>query len=451
MAAFDTRPRPARIGFWMATALVVGNMIGSGIFLLPAALAPFGADNLPGWLLTAAGAVTLGLIFAQLSRAVPGAGGPYAYTREAFGDLAGFTVGWAYWVSVWVGNAAIATGAVGYLGSFVPWMVGSPLNTALTTLAFVWAFTLVNCAGIRAAGWVQGITTVLKLLPLVAAIALLMSRLGEVNWLAPAGAPYTLGGTVSVVTLTLWAMLGLESATIPADKVEGASTTVFRATMWGTVLTVVFSAAACASVLLLVPAARVASSSAPFADLATSAWGPEAAQAVSLFAAISALGALNGWTLLQGELPRAMAQDGLFPRSFAKTTTNGAPVVALLATSGVVTALVLFTVSRTLVGIFTFFVLLATTATLVAYLACALALLRLRARGRSGTSQLGLAGLALLAIVGAAYSIGAIAGAGREAVLWGAVLLLAGLPVYALLRRQTRKAAIPTGGTGRTA
>lgn len=433
-----SRPRPARIGFWMATALVVGNMIGSGIFLLPSALAPFGADNLPGWLLTAAGAVALALVFAHLSRAVPGAGGPYAYTREAFGDLAGFTVGWAYWVSVWVGNAAIATGAVGYLGSFVPWMVRSPLNTALTTLGFVWAFTFVNCAGIRAAGWVQGITTVLKLLPLVAAIGLLVSRLDAVSWGSAVGAPYTLGGTVSVVTLTLWAMLGLESATIPADKVEGASKTVFRATMWGTVLTIVFSAAACASVLLLVPAVRVASSSAPFAELASAAWGGGAAQAVSLFAAISALGALNGWTLLQGELPRAMAQDGLFLRSFAKTTSRGAPVVALLATSGVVTALVLLTISRTLVGVFTFFVLLATTATLVAYLACALALLRLRARGRTGTSQLGLAGLGLLGCIGAAYSIAALMGAGREAVLWGAVLLLAGLPVYALLRRRRR-------------
>ena len=433
---------PARIGFWMATALVVGNMIGSGIFLLPAALAPFGADNLPGWLLTAAGAVALALIFAQLSRAVPGAGGPYTYTREAFGDLAGFTVGWAYWVSVWVGNAAIATGAVGYLGSFVPWVTRSPFNTALTTLGFVWAFTLVNCAGIRAAGWVQGITTVLKLLPLVAAIALLVSRVGELNWLGAANAPYTLGGTVSVVTLTLWAMLGLESATIPADKVEGASKTVYRATMWGTVLTVIFSATACAAVLLLLPAARVAASSAPFADLATLVWGNGAARAVSLFAAISALGALNGWTLLQGELPRAMAQDGLFPRAFAKTTARGAPVVALLATSAVVTALVLFTISRTLVGVFTFFVLLATTATLVAYLACALALLRLRARGRTGTSQFGLGALGVLALVGAAYSIGALAGAGREAVLWGAVLLLAGLPMYGLLRRQGRAASV---------
>lgn len=433
-ATFRAR-RPSRIGFWMATALVVGNMIGSGIFLLPAALAPFGADNLPGWLLTAGGAVTLGLIFAQLSRAVPGAGGPYAYTREAFGNLAGFTVGWGYWVSVWVGNAAIATGAVGYLGSFFPWMVGTPANTAIATLCFVWALTLVNCAGIRAAGWVQGVTTILKLLPLAAAIALLLWSFSSVDWSGTAQARFTLGGTASVVTLALWALLGLESATIPADKVEGAAATVYRATMWGTMLTIAFTAAACAAVLLLVPADRLSASSAPFAELATTAWGAWAARAVSLFAAISALGALNGWILLQGELPRAMAADGLFARSFARTSARGAPTVALLATSVLVTILVLLTVNRTLVGVFTFFVLLSTTSSLFAYLASALALLRLRARGRTGNTQLGLTALGVVACLGALYSIAALVGAGREAVLWGVVLLLAGLPMFALLRQ----------------
>lgn len=443
------RPRAARIGFWMTTALVIGNTIGSGIFLLPAALAPFGADNLPGWIVTAAGGLTLALVFARLGRLVPGAGGPYAYTRDAFGDLAGFTVGWAYWVSIWVGNAAIATAAVGYLGSLVPWMTASPLNTALATLGVVWVFTLVNCAGIRAAGWAQAVTTLLKLVPLVAAIGLLLARLDEVRWPGGSGAPFTLGGTVSVVTLALWALLGLESATIPADKVDGAGKTVSRATLWGTALTVAFSAAACAAVLLLLPASRVASSSAPFADLAFAAWGARAARAVSLFAAVSALGALNGWILLQGELPRAMADDGLFPRAFARTSRNGAPAAALIATSAVVTALVLLTVSRTLVGIFTFFALLATTATLAAYLACALALLRVRARRRSGGARAGLAGAGIVACLGAAYSVGALIGAGREAVLWGAVLLLAGLPIHWWLQRRGRGARrLPTAGVG---
>jgi APA family basic amino acid/polyamine antiporter len=421
--AADRPPRPsAQIGIWMATALVVGNMIGSGIFLLPSALSVFGADNLPGWLITCAGGITLGLVFAQLSVVVPGAGGPYAYTRAAFGDFTAFAVAWAYWVSVWVGNAAISTGAVGYAGDFFPWMVRTPLHTATATLVFLWLLTLVNCIGIRAAGWVQSVTTVIKLMPLVAAIVLLVPSLHGLDWRTVADSRFTLSGTAGVATLALWAMLGLESATIPADKVRGAAGTVRRATIWGTVATVAISAAACASVLLLVPSPRLAGAGAPFAELIRPAWGQAAARAVSLCAAISALGALNGWILLQGELPRAMAQDGLFLPAFARTSARGAPVVALVATSGLVTVLVLLNLHRTLVGVFTFFVLLATTASLAAYLACSLALVRLRSRGASK-------GLALLGCVGALYSLGALAGAGREAVLWGLVLLLAAFPL----------------------
>jgi APA family basic amino acid/polyamine antiporter len=193
--------------------------------------------------------------------------------------------------------------------------------------------------------------------------------------------------------------------------------------MWGTVGTVLLSAAACASVLLIVPAARLAGAGAPFAELVRPAWGDASARVVSMFAAISALGALNGWILLQGELPRAMAEDGLFVRAFARTSSRGAPVVALVATSCLVTLLVLLNVHRTLVGVFTFFVLLATTATLVAYLACSLALFRLRA-GVAAKS------MAALGVTGALYSLAALAGAGKEAVLWGTALLAAGLPVY---------------------
>ncbi len=421
----------------MATALVVGNAIGSGIFLLPPALAQFGVDNVPGWLLTAGGAIVLGLVFAALSRQVPGAGGPYAYTRAAFGDLAAFTVAWAYWVSIWVGNAAIATSAVGYGGEFLPWMVATPLNTALSTLGFVWALTLVNCVGIRAAGWVQGVTTLIKLLPLVAAIGLLVSSVPSLAATVTVAPHFTLHGTAAVATLALWAMLGFESATIPADKVKGAATTVQRATVVGTVVTVIFSAAGCAAVLLLVPGPRLAASTAPFATLIGGAWGQGAAAAVSLCAAMSALGALNGWILLQGELPRAMAADGLFFRAFGRTTARGTPVAGLLLTSGLATTLVLLNVHRTLVGVFTFFVLLATAASLFAYLASSLALLRLSARGEVDVPRSGVA-VRILGSAGAVYSIGALAGAGHEAVLWGALLLAAGVPVYAGLTRSRR-------------
>ena len=154
-----------KLGFGMATALVVGNAIGSGVYLIPASLAPYGLNSLTAWLFTAAGAVALALVFAALSRALPDEGGLYGYTRAAFGERAGFVVAWGYWVSIWVGNAAIATAGVSYTGVVAPWIVDVPGAAAGVTLAVVWLLTLVNCLGVRAAGWVQVVTTLLKLVP----------------------------------------------------------------------------------------------------------------------------------------------------------------------------------------------------------------------------------------------------------------------------------------------
>src|SRR5271168_3286230 len=164
--------RPQLLGFWMCVALVVGNSIGLGVFLLPASLAPYGLNSVAAWGCTAAGAILLAVVFARLSRAYPAAGGPYAYVHLAFGPLPAFIVAWGYWISIWVGNAAIATGAVSYLSPLMPWIATVPGASAGVTLFFLWLLTFVNCYGIKASGWVQSVTTVLKLLPLVAVSAL---------------------------------------------------------------------------------------------------------------------------------------------------------------------------------------------------------------------------------------------------------------------------------------
>jgi len=426
------------LGFWMATALVVGNIIGSGVYLLPASLAPYGANSLVAWLFTATGAVLLAVVFAALSRAFPKDGGPYVYTRAAFGELAGFVVAWGYWVSVWVGNAAIATGAVSYTSAVAPWIAAVPGASAMVTIAVVWILTLVNCYGVRAAGWVQAVTTVLKLLPLLA-VALMGGFFVRREILASfAEVPLTLDGTTAAATLTLWAMLGLESATVPADKVKDPERTIPRATIIGTVVTALFCSLACSLVLLVVPASTLAASNAPFADAARVFWGEGASTLVALFAAVSAYGALNGWILLQGELPFAMARDGVFPRAFARESARHTPVFALVTTSVLVTFLVLANFHGSVIQVFTFMVLLATSANLVAYLVCSLSLLALLWRGQLAGSRRGTPWLAAAGALGAAYSLWAIAGAGRDATVWGAALLLAALPVYALMKRGRR-------------
>jgi APA family basic amino acid/polyamine antiporter len=426
------------LGFWMATALVVGNIIGSGAYLVPASLAPYGRNSLVAWLFTATGAVLLAVVFAALSRAFPRDGGPYVYTRAAFGEAAGFVVAWGYWVSVWVGNAAIATGAVSYTSTFAPWIASVPGASAIVTIAVVWALTLVNCYGVRAAGWVQSVTTVLKLLPLLAVALAGGFFLRRETLAAFAEAPITLEGTTAAATLTLWVLLGLESATVPADRVQDPERTIPRATLVGTVVAAVVCSVACSLVLIVVPASRLAGSTAPFADAARVFWGEGASAVVALLAAISAYGALNGWILLQGELPFAMARDGVFPRFFARESRRGTPAVAFVSTSVLVTLLVLANFHRGVVQVFTFMILLATSATLVAYLVCSVALLWLMRRGRLAGSPRGKAALAIAGALGAAYSLWAIAGAGREATLWGAVLLLAGLPVYLWMKRGGR-------------
>ncbi len=405
---------PHLLGFWMCVALVVGNTIGSGVFLLPASLAPYGLNSVVAWGLTACGAVLLAIVFAQLSRAYPQAGGPYAYVRLAFGPFTAFIVAWGYWISIWVGSSAAVT------------------------LFFLWVLTFVNIYGIKASGWVQSVTTILKVLPLIAISALGLFAVRGETVAAAAGIPLSLSGTTAAATLTLWALLGLESATIPASKVRDPGRTIPLATLLGTVLTALICIIACTTVLLLVPPATLARSNAPFVDLATSFWGASAGKLLALFAAISGFGALNGWVLLQGELPNVMAKNGVFPRIFARDSPRNTPTFALLFSSGLVTALILMNYQKSMVSIFTFMILLSTTACLVLYLLCSLALLRLQWTGHLQTPRTRTMPLAIVGVIATSYSLWALVGAGAEAVRWGAVLLALGAPLFFLVRARPK-------------
>jgi len=426
--------RPQLLGFWMCVALVIGNTIGSGVFLLPSALAPFGLNSVIAWGFTAAGALLLAVVFANLSREFPQAGGPYAYVKLAFGPLTAFIMVWGYWISICVGNVAIATGGVSYLTPFMPWIADVPGASAVVTLALLWLLTFVNCYGIKASGRVQSVTTVLKVMPLVAISALGLFAVRAATVKAAAGVPLSLAGTTAAATQTLWALLGLESATVPAGKVRDPSRTIPRATLIGTAITALICMVACTSVLLLIPNAKLASSNAPFVDLAAQFWGKTAGEVLAIFAAISAFGALNGWILLQGELPNAMAKNGEFPRVFARDSERLTPTFALLFSSCLVSVLILLNYQKSMAKVFNFMILLSTAACLVLYLMCALALLRLLSTGSMPAPRGKAAAIGVLGLIAALYSLWAIVGAGTEIVAWGAGLLLLGAPAYYLMR-----------------
>jgi len=447
----SARPKLKRsLGLWMATALVVGNMVGSGVFGLPSSLAETGPISLVSWVLTGAGAILLALVFANLGRAYPQTGGPYAYARRAFGDFAGFWTAWGYWIAAWAGNAAIATIFVSYTSVFWDRLATDNLVAFGLGLAVIWLLTLVNCAGVRETGVVQVITTVLKFVPLllIGVVGLFYMKSGNFTPFDPNHVSLTghWHAITFAATLTLWAFLGLESATVPAEEVKNPTKTLPRATVLGTVATTVLYVIATVSIMGVIPAATLAGSEAPFADAAREIFGasvlgmsPE--KFVAAVAMISTFGALNGWILIQGRIPMAAAQDRLFPRQFAQVSgTRKTPIVGLVASSVLLTGLMAMNYQSSLTDTFTKIIILATLTTLVPYAFAAAAQLMLMFREPERFSGRRLAFDAAVAVLAFAYSFWMIYGAGEEYIAQGFLLLMAGIPVYVFMKwRQSRE------------
>jgi APA family basic amino acid/polyamine antiporter len=430
----------------MATALVTGNMIGSGIFLLPSSLAGFGGISLAGWLLSAAGALTVALVFAGLSRQVSGSGGPYTYTRAAFGDLPGFLVGWGYWISMVAGNAAIATALVGYLTVFFPVLDAEPMFATGVALAAIWLLVLINVLGVKEAGRIQVLTTILKLLPLIG-IGLVGVFFIETAHFEPwnLSGQSNLSAITATAALTFWAFMGMECANIPADEVQNAEKTVPRAAVGGTLLAACVYIPSTISVMGLIPPEALALSSAPYADAARLLFNDWAYYLVGAGAVIACFGALNGWTLCVGQLPMAAARDRLFPASFGRVSRFDTPALGIVISSILVSALVLMNYSEGLVDQFTFVILLATLTALLPYLMCALARIALAVRDRDAQQLTGLD--FTVAVMAAAFSTWAIIGTGMETIAWGSVLLIVGLPVFFWIRRTRGEPISASTGT----
>lgn len=431
-------PLPRRqMGFWMCLALVIGNVVGSGVYLLPASLAPYGLNSIFGWLITAGGAVALAAVFARLAKLFPKAGGPYVYARVAFGDRIGFLTAWGYWNGAWIGNAAIAIATVAYLAELIPWIKHTTGAPALASCVIIWILTYVNWRGARQVGGLQIVTVILKLLPLIAIIALgvWLVMKGDASIIQAEPTEFSWPAINASAILTLWAFLGLESATVPARNVDNPGRNIPLATFWGTLAAAVVYILTCSIVVLLLPGSQLADSSAPLADVIRMFWGDGLASTLALFAFFSGFGALNGWILLQAEMPRVLANEGVFPRVFARESRHGTPGASLVITSLLLTALVLMNYSRSMVQVFTFIILIATSTYLVMYLCCAVAALKLCWDGLLGAQGRRLSPFLLIAMLASLYSLWTLFGAGAEEFWWSVALFAAGLPVYWLMPR----------------
>ncbi len=432
-----TKKSSTKIGLVITTALVVGNMVASGIYMLPVSLAHYGAISLLGWLGSSVGAIFLALLFSRLSKIVTSSsGGPYAYTKAGLGEFAAFLVAWGYWISIWCTNAAITVAFVSYLAVFFPVLLMHSYYSLYCALAAVWILTFVNTRGVRQAGIVQLITTILKLTPLLL-IALIGFFYIKVENFVPFNTSdvSNLLAITSTATLTLFAFLGLESATIPSGNIRNPEVTISRATLIGTGITIGIYVMGSVTVMGIIPANVLINSTAPFADAASYIWGNSARYWVAAGALVSTFGALNGWILLQGQIPLAASKDKLFPKFLSKENKNGTPASGIIISSLLISFLLFFNFSRSLGNTFTRLILLATVTSLLSFLfsaaSYAIIIFKKDLMQKNSFWQVSIAAIAFF------YSLWAIIGCGQESVYWGFIALMLGIPFYAWMKRSS--------------
>jgi APA family basic amino acid/polyamine antiporter len=356
------------LGIWTLIALVVGNMVGSGIFLLPSSLAQLGSISLLSWVVTSAGAICIAIVFARLSRLLPKAGGPYAYCHDAFGSFTGLIIAYLYWIYSWVGNAAIATSLISYLSYFFPVIAESHFYSFVSIAGIVWLLTFVNILGVSKVGKLQIITVALKLAPLIVISLIGLFYIKLSNFTAfNLTSQSNFAALSSSAALTMWALTGIESATVPADHVKNPGRNIPLATILGTVIAILLYVLSTIVLMGIIPMKELAASNAPFAEAANLTMGQLGGLTIALAAIISSVGALNGWILLQGQVPYAASVNKVFPSFFGKLSRHETPANALVLSSILITILLGMSYEKSMVSRFTSIISLATDSILIVY------------------------------------------------------------------------------------
>lgn len=329
-----------KIGLFTCIAVVAGNMMGSGIALLPASLAKIGSIAIIGWIIATIGALSLAYVFARLSTKNPQEGGPIAYAGEV-APILGHQTSVLYYHANWIGNLAIAITAVAYSSVFFP-ILNEPIPAAIAAIAVVWLFTFVNLLG---GAWVSRLTSVglfLVLIPVIgtAIFGWFWFDVGtyQANWVADPNVD-TSKAVINSVLLCLWAFVGVESASVSSGLVENPNRTVPLATLLGTALAGTVYILASQVMTGMFTNAEIAASGAPFALSASKIVGDWAAPFVSAFTAIACLTSLGSWMMLVGQAGCRASNDGNFPKMFGEVNKNGVPKKGLIAASTMMTIL----------------------------------------------------------------------------------------------------------------
>jgi APA family basic amino acid/polyamine antiporter len=431
--ALNTLTTPPAIGFWRGWSISVGCAIGSGIFMMPTLLAPYGLLGMAGWLTAGAGTLLVALSLSRLARRTPKIGGPYAYVHAGLGDFAGFLIAWTYWISCVAAAAGIAVAFIGYLGVFIPALGDSNSMALVFSLGLIWMIFALNIRSLESSSQLQLISTILKILPL-----LLMIAMGAI-YMEPANIPAYYPADVhpaavlaTVTTLVMWSFIGIETASVPADNIVDPEKTIPRVLVASVLTIMMLYFLVSIAIALIVPAAELSNSTAPFALAATKVMGPMGGAIITVGALISTLGSLNANALTAGNIALAAARDHLLPNKFSQLGSNGTPTFAYLVTGLCVSLLLIMNFTKGLVEAFTFMAMLSTLSTLLAYAFCAIAEFYFLKSDQPGPERNRAIGLSIAAF---AYAFFAIWGAGPEIAFYSLLLILIGMPMYALARR----------------
>ena len=420
------------ISLFMATMLVCGNMIGSGVFMLPSTLAQVSGPGatIIAWILTTIGSVLIAISFANLGTKYPSTGGSYQYTKEAFGDFAGFLSAWLYWNGSWIGNAAIIVAITSYASAVIP-ILNNPIASIIFSSSILWIFTLINLAGVKKAGKIQSFVTVFKIgfFALFIIVAFLNFDASNILPLYPDGKG--LSTVPLAATSTLWAFVGLESATVAAGELKDPEKNVRKSTIYGIIIA--------ASIYLLISIgsmgamnnAELAKSSAPLTDILTNTLGNGVGKILTIAVVVCILGTIIGWLLSTARVGYAAGVDGVFPKFFGKVSNKtGAPVNSLIFGSVLVNVLLVMNFQKGMVDTFTFITILATLSYLPVYLLSVAAEMMLSFKGESEFNFKIFIKKSILPLLAFIYVIWTIYGSGAETVMWGFILMLIGIPVY---------------------
>lgn len=422
-----------KIGFWSVFALVTGSQIGTGVFMLPASLAPFGVLSLGGWLTSGLGAIMLALVFAQLCSRFPRTGGPHVYVKETFGPTAAFFTGWTYWIISWVSTTAVITASIGYLTPLIGDV--SSLTQLLLEIALLLIITIINLKGVKTAGNAEFFLSALKIIPLVLLPFIALFFFDKSNFIVQTTSELTPLQILKTTTLlTLWGFIGLESATTPAGAVENPGKTIPRAVVLGTACVATLYLFNSVGMMGAMPNAQLMASKAPYADTARFMFGGNWHLIISLIASIVCIGTLNAWMLTSGQIALGIAQDKLMPAIFSKTNRNGAPKWSLLISCAGILPLLFLTQNKNLAQQINTIIDFSVTAFLFVYVMCCLAQIKLllKERAQSSLTHWACVSIAL------SFCIWVISATSLETLLTASLFVLSGVPVYLYHKNQIK-------------